>query len=192
MTSQTAVSTAPQNYVYCPHCGAPLITRPVGGKLRRACPDCRFVYYTDPKVGVGVLVVENGRILLVRRAMHPEKGKWSIPAGFVDSGEDPRETAVRETLEETNLQVAITGLFDVYFNPDTKPGQPGASIFIMYRADLLGGQLQAGDDADDAKFYALDTLPELAFASTRDAINKLKDGYTSSHSAATPGQSTTA
>jgi 8-oxo-dGTP diphosphatase len=168
------VPSAPETFVYCPRCAAPLVTRPFGGKPRRTCPECGYIYFTDPKVGVGVLVVENGRLLLVRRAMNPEKGKWSLPAGFVDSGEDPRETAVRETWEETNLKVAITGLEDVIFNPSARPGQPGASIFILYRAALLGGKLRAGDDASDAGFFALDALPELAFASTLYAVKRLR------------------
>lgn len=169
------VSSAPETFAYCPRCAAPLVTRPFGGKPRRTCPECGYIYFTDPKVGVGVLVVANGRLLLVRRAVNPEKGKWSLPAGFVDSGEDPRETAVRETLEETSLMVAITGLEDVYFNASAKPGQPGASIFILYRAELVGGELRAGDDAADAAFFALEDLPELAFASTHHAVEKLKE-----------------
>ena len=60
----------------------------------------------------------------------------------------------------------------MYQNP---PGQGGASIFIMYRARLLGGTLQAGDDADAAAFFAPDELPEIAFASTRAAIEQLKN-----------------
>lgn len=164
-------NSAPEEYVYCPHCATPLITRLVGDKPRRACPECGYIYFTDPKVGVGVFVVCNGKVLLVRRRMNPEKGKWSIPAGFLDRGEDPKETAVREALEETNLNVEIEGLVDVYHNP-TASG-PGASIFILYRARLLGGELRAGDDADDAAFFGLDELPELAFASTRDAIQQL-------------------
>ena len=147
-----------------------MITREYDGKPRRACPNCNFIHFTDPKVGVGVLVQKEGKILLVRRTMKPEIGKWSIPAGYLDHGEDPRETAVRETLEETNLHVEITGLLDVYHNP---PEEGGATIFILYRAKLLSGQLQAGDDADDARFFALDNLPELAFVSTRDAIRLL-------------------
>jgi 8-oxo-dGTP diphosphatase len=174
MTDPTAVTTAPEDYAYCPKCAAPLLTKQVGDKPRRTCPTCGYIYFTDPKVGVGVIVVENGRLLLVRRAVNPQKGKWSIPAGFVDSGEDPMKTAVRETFEETNLNVAITGLADVVFNPNTKPGQAGASIFIIYQADLLNGELKAGDDADDAGFFDLHQLPELAFTSTNHLIEKLR------------------
>ena len=146
-------------------------TRPFMDKPRRVCPSCGFVHFTDPKVGVGVFVVHEGKILLVRRTMRPEIGKWSVPAGFLDAGENPEETAVREALEETNLQVAIEELVGVYQNP---PGQGGASIFIMYKARLLGGQIQAGDDADAAAFFAPENLPEIAFASTRAAIEQLK------------------
>lgn len=147
-------------------------TRLFMDKPRRVCPSCGFVHFTDPKVGVGVFVVHEGKILLVRRTMHPEIGKWSIPAGFLDEGENPEATAVREALEETNLHVAIEELVGVYQNP---PGQGGASIFIMYKARLLGGTLQAGDDADAAAFFAPDDLPEIAFASTRAAIEQLKN-----------------
>ncbi|MCB9007924.1 MAG: NUDIX hydrolase [Ardenticatenaceae bacterium] len=154
-------------------------TRPVGDKLRRVCPSCGFIHFTDPKVGVGVFVVHEGKILLVRRTMHPEIGKWSIPAGFLDAGENPEETAVREALEETNLHVAIEELVGVFHNP---PAQGGASIFIMYQARLLGGTLQAGDDADAAAFFAPDNLPEIAFASTLAAIEQLKAKITQKQS----------
>jgi ADP-ribose pyrophosphatase YjhB (NUDIX family) len=164
---------APASYVYCPRCGAALETRQVGDKPRRVCPACQFIYFTDPKVGVGTLVVQNGKILLVRRRMRPEVGKWSLPAGFVDRGEDPAMVAVRETQEETGLEVAVERLIDVYFNEEAAEG--GASIFILYSVRLLGGRLEAGDDADEAAFFDLDRLPELAFNSTRDAVRWLQE-----------------
>ena len=146
-------------------------TREIAGKLRRACPACGYIHFIEPKVGVGVMVVEYGKLLLVRRTMNPGKGKWSLPAGYLDPGEDPAVTAMREALEETNLEIEITGLVDVYQNP---PGQGGASVFILYRARCSSGDLRAGDDADAAGFFALDELPELAFASTRDAVRRLR------------------
>lgn len=163
--------SAPEEIAYCPHCATGMVTRVVGDKPRRVCPACNYVHFTDPKVGVGVFVVHQGKILLVRRTMEPERGKWSIPAGFLDHGEDPAKTAVREAFEETNLQVEIEELVDVYYNP---PQEGGASILILYRASLQGGELAAGDDADAAGFFGPDELPPLAFASTRDAIKRLK------------------
>lgn len=165
--------SAPAWVAFCPRCAAPLKTRRVGDRPRRACAACGYVHFTDPKVGVGVLVVDDGCLLLVRRAMEPERGKWSLPAGFLDHGEDPRVTAAREALEETQVEVVVDGLFDVYHNP---PGGGGASIFILYRARRVSGEPVPGDDADDARFFPLDSLPELAFASTRAAIARLKEG----------------
>jgi ADP-ribose pyrophosphatase YjhB (NUDIX family) len=140
-------------------------------KPRRACSECGYVHFTDPKVGVGVLVVENKKVLLVRRGIDPERGKWSIPAGYLDRGEDPKVTAVREAWEETGLEVAIEGVVDVFYNP---PLQGGASIFILYRANLISGIAKAGDDADAVGFFGTEELPELAFASTWAAIRQLE------------------
>lgn len=147
-----------------------MITRQVSGQPRRACSACDYVHFTDPKVGVGALTTQDGKVLLVRRRMEPERGKWSLPAGFLDHGEDPKQTAEREVYEETGLRVRIVALLDVFTNP---PGQGGASIFILYGAQLLGGEMIAGDDADAVGFFDLDELPDLAFASTQAAIRSL-------------------
>ena len=165
-----AADSAPRHVRYCLLCGASLATRTVAGKPRRACTACDFVYFVEPKVGVGVMVVEDDRLLLVRRAMEPEKGKWSLPAGYLDHGESPVETAVRETREETGLEVRIAELVDAFHNP---PGA-GASVFLLYRAERVSGEPIAGDDADAAAFFGRDDLPPLAFASTFAAVEHLR------------------
>ncbi|NJN54747.1 MAG: NUDIX hydrolase, partial [Anaerolineae bacterium] len=161
-------NSAPDHVRFCVRCGTAVQPKLVGDKVRKVCPHCGFIHFTDPKVGVGVLVLnEAGELLLVRRTMHPEIGRWSLPAGYVDHGEEPKSTAVREVLEETGLHVHIEALIDVYHNP---PTQGGASIFILYKGSLLGGELKAGDDADAVAFFSLDALPDVAFASTQAAI----------------------
>ena len=168
------MDSAPAHVRYCLLCGASLTTRRVAGKPRRACPACDFVHFVEPRVGVGVMVVEEGRILLVRRAMEPEKGRWSLPAGYLDYGESPAETAVREAREETGLEVRVTGLVDVFHNP---PGA-GASVFLLYRAERASGEPRAGDDADAVAFFGRDELPPLAFASTAAAVERLPPSRT--------------
>ena len=162
--------SAPDDIRYCCRCAAAMTTRAAAGKPRRVCSACGYIHFIEPKVGVGVMVVEDGQLLLVQRAIPPAKGRWSLPAGYADVGESPPATAVREVLEETGLQVEITRLVDVYHNP---PEQGGASIFILYQACRISGHLQAADDAMAAGFFALDELPELAFSSTHDAVRRL-------------------
>ena len=73
------------------------------GRERPYCRNCETPIYFDPKVAVVVFVQQNDKVLLIRRAVDPGKGKWALPAGFVDYDEAPEEAAVRETMEETCL-----------------------------------------------------------------------------------------
>ncbi len=154
---------APQDF--CAFCGGPLDrTLPV-----RRCTACGRNAYRDPKVGVGAVVRDpEGRLLLVQRGIAPAKGLWSLPAGFVDADEDPRAAAARETLEETGLVVEVGDVVDVWAGAGGR-----ASFFLAFSAVVVGGLLQAGDDAVDAGWYALDDLPELAFPSTRAVADRL-------------------
>lgn len=152
---------------YCPRCGNPLIRAQRAGRQRPVCPACDWVYFPDPKVAAAVLVERDNQVLLVRRINNPHIGKWTLPAGFIDAGEDPARAAERECLEETGLRVRVTELIAVI------PGQEhpvGAHIVIAYRAALLSGTLQAGDDADQAGFFERDDLPPIAFEATRRVL----------------------
>ena len=151
---------------FCARCGQRLERRQAAGALRPVCPGCGRIHFVDTKVAVAVLIESARRILLVRRAMDPLKGKWSIPAGFMDGGEDPIRAAEREALEEPGLQVQITSLLDIY--PRDAAG--GADILIVYWARVTGGDLRPGDDAAEVGYFSPEALPELAFASTQAII----------------------
>jgi ADP-ribose pyrophosphatase YjhB (NUDIX family) len=143
------------------------VDREAFGHLRRACPVCDRVVFREHKVAAGVLVDRGGEVLLVRRRFDPCKGAWSLPAGFVDFGEDPVDAAARECREETGLEVEVTGLIAVV------PGREhprGADIVIVYRARLIGGEIRPSDDADEVAFFAADALPPLAFRATEVAL----------------------
>lgn len=148
---------------FCPRCGTKVAEAERFGRLRPVCPACGWVYFADPKVAVAALIEQDQRVLLVRRANDPQRGLWTLPAGFVDAGEDPTEAARRECLEETGLDVHITGLLDVLYGQEHARG---AHIVIFYRAEVVAGQLHPNDDVDRAAFFTRETLPPLAFTTT--------------------------
>lgn len=163
-----------KTYKFCPVCGGPLVERLVEleNKTRRVCSSCDFIYYQNPTPAAGVVVTEGDRVLLVKRKYEPRAGLWTLPAGFVEAGEDARDCAVRETKEETNLDTEIIGLFNVYSAFDDPRT---AVILVMYLARRVGGEVRPGDDASDAGFYALDALPgEIAFKAHKNALSDIR------------------
>ncbi len=129
-----------------------------------SCPACGTVVHPDAKVAVGVLVIRDGRLLLVRRAMDPCRGAWALPGGFVDAGDDVRAVAAREGLEETGLRVTIGALLEVFSG--------GAAVFLLFEGTAQeDAEPRPGDDADGARFFTEAELPtDLAFDSTHWAV----------------------
>lgn len=149
---------------FCPRCGARVTEAFRIGRIRKVCPDCDWIHFPDPKVAAAVLVEQDGKVLLARRVNEPQRGLWTLPAGFVDAGEDPARAAERECLEETGLKVRVVRLRDVMAGQEH---ERGAHIFIVYDAEVIGGEIRPGDDVDRAGFFSRDSLPELAFNTTR-------------------------
>ena len=154
---------------YCLRCGQPVEPVEHFGKLRPACPNCGWIYFADPKVAVAALIEQDDQILLVRRVNDPQRGLWTLPAGFVDAAEDPERAIERECLEETGLRVRVKGLLDVLAGQEHSRG---AHILIVYRVSVLSGTVRPGDDADAVAFFPRDHLPELAFSTTRRILEK--------------------
>lgn len=165
-----------QNFTYCPLCGGKLEKKLVEleQKVRHVCT-CGFIHYHNPTPASGVILLENNRLLLVKRKYEPRVGMWTLPAGFVEAGEHAAVCAVRETKEETNLDVELIRLFDVYSALD----DPRASvILILYLGRQTGGALKCGDDAGDARFFELHELPDdVAFQAHRDALRDIKKEF---------------
>jgi 8-oxo-dGTP diphosphatase len=160
---------------FCPCCGGRLAPRllKTGDRERMTCAACGFVLYLDPKVAVGTIIsADDGRLVLVRRAIEPGYGLWVFPGGYVDRGEQILDAAIREAREECGLDVRIDGLVNIYSYAGTTP------IIIVYRASVLGGELCTDDECLEARLFAAAEIPwdELAFRSTRDA---LEDYYSS-------------
>ena len=152
---------------FCPRCGTPVTHLERFGKIHPVCPQCEWIHFDDPKVAAAALIEQDGRILLVRRVNEPYRGLWTLPAGFVDAGEDPARAAERECLEETGLSVRVKRVLDVIAG---REHERGADFVILYLAEVLGGALSPDDDADAAEWFDPQALPPLAFTATQKAI----------------------
>ncbi|MBD3257701.1 NUDIX domain-containing protein [candidate division GN15 bacterium] len=157
-------------YRFCPLCASELLRGIKEGGDRLYCPDeeCGWVFYQNPVPAAGAIVVENDRVLLVKRAHPPRIGWWCIPAGFMEWREHPSQTAIRELEEETGLRVKLTSFFEVYSGTDDPRNN---AVLMLYLADRISGELRASDDAQDVRFFSFDNLPEaIAFDSHIQAL----------------------
>ncbi|MEN8239602.1 MAG: NUDIX hydrolase [Actinomycetota bacterium] len=162
----------PGEYTYCPHCATDLEREVIGGRERSRCPACGFIHWRNPGVGAAVVVFnEDGELLMVRRGPNATRaGLWSMPAGFVDYGEDVREAAARELLEETGL---IADIGEVLFVASNFHDPEKLTVGAWFAGTVTGGELSAGDDADAVGWFPLDDLPPLAFATDEALIRTL-------------------
>jgi ADP-ribose pyrophosphatase YjhB (NUDIX family) len=155
-------------YRFCPRCAGTLVWRVMKDSepQRLVCESCGFVFYLDPKVAACTICTVDGGIVLLRRTIEPRVGKWVFPGGFVDRGEQVAAAAVRETREECHLRVTLNGILDVYSYPGSEV------VIVVYAAEVVGGELAAGDECDEARAFTPETIPweDLAFESTRAAL----------------------
>lgn len=115
------------------------------------------LYPERPIVGVGAIIVCNGRILLEKRGNEPGKGKWSVPGGIVELGESPEQAVIREVQEETSLKVRKPKLIDVVNNVMTDEAGRIKYDFVIidYLVMVEGGEAEAASDAEELKWVPL-------------------------------------
>jgi 8-oxo-dGTP diphosphatase len=143
--------------------------------MRMGCTDCGWTHFRDPAVGAAVLVRDAvGRVLLVQRGPGASQpGRWCIPCGFVDYGEDVRQAAARELEEETGLTAEVGEVIWVTSNFHD-PAK--LSVGIWFEGTVTGGVPAAGDDAVDVGWFALGDLPDMAFETDVVLLGRLADG----------------
>jgi ADP-ribose pyrophosphatase YjhB (NUDIX family) len=140
----------------CARCGGRLAYGPVPTEERQRyhCTDCGHVTYVNPRVVATTLpITDDGKVVLIRRAIPPGVGTWAQPGGFLEAEETVIQGAVRETLEETGLKVEPVGIIGVY-------PQPRASVVIVvYEATIVGGEMAVSPETLDVRAFGIDELP---------------------------------
>jgi len=143
--------------------------------MKREYPDA-------PLVGVGAIIVEGERVVLVKRAHAPLAGEWSIPGGALEVGETLREGVVREALEETGLTVEAADLLDVYDRVlrDADERTIYHYVLIDFLCRRLAGELRAAGDAEDVRWFTLAETEVLNLA--KDTAEVIRLGFEKSKS----------
>jgi 8-oxo-dGTP diphosphatase len=154
---------------YCPRCACPLAAR--GSDARMACPRCGFVEYRNPLPGVVVLIADGGRVLLGRRSPRSYRGgKWGLPGGYVEHGEDFLTAAAREVREETGLEVRILSILSVVSNFFSEELHTLVTVLL---AEVSGGRARPGDDFVELAWHRYpEYLPEMAFEADAHIIDR--------------------
>lgn len=157
---------------YCCECGAKVVEKipEMDDRLRYVCEQCDTIHYQNPKVVVGTVPIWQDKILLCRRAIEPQYGLWTLPAGFMENGESTLEGARRETYEESGAnfrasEASLYRLFDIpYIN----------QVYLFYLAELDTPDFSAGIESLEVQFFTEDEIPwsELAFPVIHDTLKE--------------------
>lgn len=138
---------------YCPRCAQELISRPEGGRDRLACPgpECKFVHFGDFSIGVGAVVICDGKVLLIRRGHEPGRGWWQLPGGYAEHDEPLVESIEREVLEEAGVKAKVGEVLGFRHSVGGQSSIGGAStnIYVAFRLDPEDSALEPSCDGDE-------------------------------------------
>ena len=154
---------------HCRQCGSAVEHRiPDDGdtKTRAVCPACHTIHYINPLNVVGTIPLWGDKVLLCKRNIEPRKGKWTLPAGFMELGETTAEGAARETTEEAGAQFEMQALFSLI--NVARVGQ----VHLFYRATLLSPEFAPGTETQEAVLFDEADIPwdEIAFRTVKETL----------------------
>jgi len=166
------MSSIDPQFRFCPRCATEFVRFNDHGIRRHRCPECGYIHYRNPAPAAGVLLPRGDEILLVKRKYAPRAGAWCLPAGFIEYGETPEASAVRELREETGIEATLDELFGVFAGLDDPRVR---AVLILYTATRTGGRLRAGSDATEVRWFPLAHPPRaIAFEAHRRALARFR------------------
>lgn len=156
-------------YRFCPLDATPLERGLIHGWERLFCPKCSWVFYPNPNIAATIVIEYQEGIVLTRRAIEPDRGIWHLPIGHVEFGETTEAAVIRESQEETGLDV-VDLRFLVYEHGASygDPLMPYIVFGFMGRA--IGGALRICDESSDIRVVPLNDLPDLKWTSQRKTL----------------------
>ncbi len=169
------MSKSPKDFFkYCPRCGTSYDPAFVSDN-RLDCKKCGFVFYQSPKATAAAIILdENRRILLTRRAVDPAKGKLDLPGGFINWGESPRDAIIREIDEELKITFLPRNIFDVVHTWYEYEGVRYSLANIFFIGSIMGNPVPS-DDVESFEWYDLASIPdEYAFPEMKELLESLR------------------
>lgn len=143
---------------YCPKCATELSNRHEGGRERVACPSCEYVFFGDFSIGVGGVVVRDGKFLLIRRGQEPRRGWWQLPGGYVEHDEPIDEAVTREVYEEAGVRAQVENVVGLRHSL----GAPSANVYVIFRLAYVEGEPRAdGIEITGAGFFSLEEIASM-------------------------------
>lgn len=153
---------------FCSACGGAIELRipPDDNRARYICTACGVIHYQNPRMVIGSIPVWQDKVLLCRRAIEPQFGKWTLPGGFMENGESTTQAAIRETLEEACARISIIDLYSMYSLPHID------QVHLFFRAELLDLDFGPGQESLEVKLFSEAEIPwdELAFRPVRYSL----------------------
>ncbi|MFC9436154.1 NUDIX domain-containing protein [Nocardia sp. NPDC057030] len=167
-----------RDWKYCPKCGSALVCSGRGHEIRAACAKCGYVKYDNPLPTTIGLIVRGDRVLLLRRGIEPELGKWDTVGGFMSGDETAEEGLRREAREEIGLEVdrlSFVGSFSSVY------GATGLrTIGLAFRCAIADGRpIELSGENTEYRWFDLAELPDVAFADVRKALAQLRSTHAS-------------
>lgn len=143
------------NINFCTLCGKPTQFRipPDDDHARAVCESCGNIHYENPKMVVGCIPEWHDKILMCKRNIEPQKGKWTLPAGYLENLESVGAGALRETKEETRADARLIGpyrLFNITFV---------SQIYLMFRAELLSDSFGPTSESTEVRLFSEEEIP---------------------------------
>ena len=162
------------NNIFCPNCGNDSIETkiPEGDTHnRKVCSSCNFIIYENPKVVVGSVCTYKNKFLMCKRAIDPQKGLWTLPAGYLENDESVEDGAIREAFEEAYAKVKINNLLAVYSLKHVN------KIQILFHSELIDEDIKPGIESLDVGLFNWEEIywDKIAFPSVTWALKNFKE-----------------
>ena len=152
----------PANYKFCPFCATRLKLKKEAGDKRKYCPNCKWTYYPHVNSAAAAIIKRGDKVLMVKRARDPYKHTWMFPAGFINFGEHPEETLIREVKEETGLNAKNPKLLEIIQAIDDSRAM---GHFVFFYEVEATGKLKMLDkkENEDISWFDIKNPPKIGW-----------------------------